>query len=95
MKQTTFDLATNISKVQQTTPGEYSVTVTGLVDPEAFVTIQARNAADDGWDTAMTISAAESGRIGSRLLVVNSNGKVQCYISSLRDPARVKVRLSA
>lgn len=94
MNQITFDLTANGNKTDRTNPGNYKVTVTGLSDPDAVVYVRPRNEADTDWDAGVTINATESGLIGVKAVTINSNGLVNCHVTGLNDPSRVKVRIS-
>ena len=95
MDQQTFYLSSNSDQTKRITPGSYKITVTGLSDPSAVVYVRARNEADTDWDTAVQITAKDSGIIGAKALTVNSNGLVGCYATGLVDHAGVKVRISS
>jgi hypothetical protein len=75
-------------------PGTYRVTVTGLTS-EGIVSVEPRNSANTGWVAATTFNRTDSGRIGSRTVVINANGRVRCSISGDIEPTGVKVRISA
>lgn len=94
MRQLSFILPLNDNVEVGTLPaGIYRVTVTGLFD--GTVSVEARNAANNGWDAAVTFTRTESGRIGSKTVTINANGRVRCSIAGERDPGSVKVRISA
>lgn len=94
MRQVSFSLPLeeNIVKVLPAA-GTYRVTVTGL--NEGTVSVEPRNAADDGWNTAVTFVKADSGIIGSKTVTITASRKVRVSIASDRDPTGVKVRISA
>lgn len=73
--------------------GTYRVTVTGLID--GTVSVEPRNAGNTAWGTAVTFTRTDSGRIGSKTVTINANGRVRCSIAGERDPGSVKVRISA
>ena len=73
--------------------GTYKVTVTGLSQGET-VSVQARNVADSGYDTAVTLTKADSGIIGSKSVTINANGKMIATLTGATNPDQVKVRIS-
>lgn len=95
MKQVSFTLPLeeNVVKILPT-DGTYRITVTGLT-AEGTVSVEPRDAGDTAWGTAVTFTKTDSGKIGSKTIVITSSRKVRCSISGDRDPTGVKVRISA
>lgn len=94
MRQVSFSLPLeeNIVKVLPVA-GTYRVTVTGL--NEGTVSVEPRNAADDGYDAAVTFTKTDSGKIGSKTVTITASRKVRVSISGEANPVGVKVRISA
>jgi len=93
MRQVSFILPKDENVIKVLPPGNYKVTVTGLT--KGTVSVEARNAANNGWDPAVTFTATDSGKIGSKAEVINANGQVRCSISGEANPGSCKVRISA
>lgn len=95
MRQLSFTLPLEENIEKGTLPaGTYRVTVTGLSDANDVVSVEARNAANNGWDAAVTFARVDSGRIGSKTITINANGRVRCSIAGEVMPTSVKVRIS-
>jgi hypothetical protein len=93
MKQVSFTLPLEENVIKLLPPGTYKITVTGLT--KGTVSVEPRNAANNGWDPATTFTATDSGKIGSKSDVINANGQVRCSISGEANPGSCKVRISA
>ncbi len=72
--------------------GTYSVTVSGL--RLGTVSVEPRNVGDNGWGTAVTFTSTDSGKIGSKQVTIQANGRLRCSIAGETQPASVKVRIS-
>ena len=94
MKQVSFTLPLEENVVKLLPAGTYRITVTGLT-AEGTVSVEPRDAGDTAWGTAVTFTKTDSGKIGSKTVVVTASRKVRCSIASDRDPTGVKVRISA
>ncbi len=95
MRQISFTLPLEENVVKALPPGTYQITMTGLVDNNDTVTVEPRNAADTGWNAVTTLNRADSGKIGSKTVVITASGKVRCQMNNEVQPTSVKVRLSA
>lgn len=73
--------------------GNYRVTLTGLTNSEV-VSVETRNAGNTGWDAPVTFTRADSGKIGSKTININANGRVRVSISGETQPESCKVRIS-
>lgn len=73
--------------------GTYRITVTGISGSEV-VSVETRNAANTGWDAPVTFTKADSGKIGSKTISTNVNGRVRVSISGEVQPESCKVRIS-
>lgn len=95
MRQVSYTLPLEDDIVKMLPAGTYRVTLTGLSDSGDTVSVEARNSADNGWDAAVTFTKTDSGKIGSKTVTVNANGKLRARITGETMPTSVKVRISA
>ena len=95
MRQVSFNLPIDENVQKRLPPGTYRVTVVGLSDNNDTVTVEARNAANNGWDAAVSFNRSDSGRIGSKTVTVNANGILRCQLNNEIQPTEVKVFVSA
>lgn len=94
MQQLSFILPLDENVEKGTLPsGNYRVTVTGLTGSET-VSVETRNVANTGWDAPVTFTKADSGKIGSKSININANGRVRCSIAGEVQPESCKVRIS-
>lgn len=95
MRQVSFTLPLEENVVKLLPAGTYRVTVTGLSDSGDTVSVEPRDAGDTAWGTAVTFTKTDSGKIGSKQVVVTASQKIRCSISGEVQPTSVKVRISA